>query len=76
MQVKVYGVPTCPWCNKTKAFLKEHNIEFQDFNVAEDEKARKEMVDKSGHMGVPVIDIDGTIITGFDQPRLTEALKL
>lgn len=74
--VKVYSTPSCPWCHKAKDFLKEKKIEFEDINVAENEEARKEMVDKSGQMGVPVIDIDGKIIVGFDQEAIKKELKL
>jgi len=76
MNVKVYSTPTCPWCHRTKEFLKEKKIDFKDINVAEDQAAAKEMVDKSGQMGVPVVDIDGTIIIGFDKPALEKALGL
>jgi len=75
-KVIVYSTETCPWCHKAKDFLKENNVEFEDKNVAEDEAARKELVDKSGQMGVPVLDIDGTIIVGFDQEGIKKALKL
>jgi glutaredoxin-like YruB-family protein len=75
-KVKVYSTPTCPWCHKAKEFLKENNIEFEDINVADDEKARNEMVEKSGQMGVPVIDIDGTVIVGFDVEKIKSALKI
>ncbi len=74
--VKVYSTPICPWCKKTKEFLTENKIEFQDFNVAEDADARNEMISKSGQMGVPVIDIDGKIIIGFDKEKLEQALGL
>jgi glutaredoxin 3 len=59
-----------------KEFLKEHNIEFQDINVAEDEKGRNEMVAKSGQLGVPVIEINDKIIIGFNQEAIKKALKL
>lgn len=75
MAVKVYSTPTCPWCKKAKAFLTEKGVKFQDINVAEDEQAREEMAEKSGQMGVPVLDISGTIIVGFDQEAIEAALK-
>ncbi len=74
-KVIVYSTPTCPWCKKIKEFLKEKNIEFEDKNVAEDEKARDDMVEKSGQMGVPVIMIGDKIIVGFDKDAIEEALK-
>ncbi len=75
-KVKVYSTPTCPWCVKVKEFLKENKIGFEEINVAGDENAAQEMFNKSGQMGVPVTDIDGKIIVGFDKPKLKKALKL
>ena len=75
-KVKVYSTPTCPACKQTKEFLHENKIEFQEINVADDQKALQEMVEKSGHMAVPVIDIDGEIISGFDKSKLQKALKI
>ena len=59
-----------------KDFLKEHNIEFQEINVAEDEKGREEMVSKSGQLGVPVIEINDKIIIGFNQEAVKKELKI
>jgi glutaredoxin len=59
-----------------KEWLKENNIEFQDINVAEDHEAGQEMVKKSGQMGVPVIDVEGKIIVGFNKEELKKALNL
>lgn len=75
-KVIVYSTQTCPWCQKTKEFLKENKIDFKEIDVGSDEKAAKEMMEKSGQMGVPVIDIDGTIIQGFDEAKLKKALNL
>lgn len=75
-KVKVYSTPTCPWCHKAKDFLKENKVEFDDIDVSADDVARKEMVEKSGQMGVPVIDIDGKVIVGFDQEAIKKELKL
>ncbi len=74
--VKVYSTSTCPWCHKVKEWLKENKIEFADINVEDDEKAKNEMIEKSGQMGVPVIDIDGTVIVGFDVEKMKSALKM
>jgi glutaredoxin 3 len=74
--INVYSTPTCPWCHKLKGFLKEHKVEFKDFNVAEDDTARDKMVEGSGQMGVPVIEIDGEYLVGFDPIILKEKLKL
>ncbi len=80
-EVKVYSTPSCPWCVKAKEFLKSSKVKFKDIDVAEDEKAREEMIEKSGQMGVPVIIVtkdDGSeeIIIGFDQGKLKSALGL
>ncbi|MBI2143875.1 glutathione S-transferase N-terminal domain-containing protein [Candidatus Woesearchaeota archaeon] len=74
--VTVYSTPTCPWCERAKAFLKENNIQYSEVNVAADQKALQHMVDKSGQMGVPVIEIDGQFIVGFDKNAMKKALKL
>lgn len=76
MQVIVYSTPSCPWCKKTKEFLKSHKIKFKNVNVASSKKATQEMVKKSGQMGVPVIDIEGKIILGFDEAKLKKTLKI
>ena len=75
-KVKVYSTPTCPWCIKAKEFLAENKVEFENIDVSTDQKASEEMIEKSGQMGVPVIDIDGTIIVGFDQEKIKQTLKL
>jgi len=74
--VKVYSTPTCPWCIRAKQFLQENKIEFQNFDVASDKLAAEEMVKKTGQMGVPVIDIDGQIIIGFDKEKIKQLLNL
>lgn len=75
-KVLVYSTPTCPYCQKVKEYLKENNITFENFNVSEDKKKLEEMKNKSGQMGVPVIDVDGKIIKGFDKEKLDEILKI
>ena len=72
----LYSSQTCPWCKVAKDFLKENNIEFEAKDVAEDETARAELMQKSGQLGIPVLDIDGTIIVGFNQQAIKEALGL
>ncbi len=73
--VQIYSTPTCPWCLKTKEFLKNNKIKFKDIDVSKDSKAAEEMVKKSGQMGTPVLDIDGKIIVGFDEEELRKTLK-
>jgi len=75
-RIKVYSTPTCPYCVTLKQYLKEHDIEFEDIDVASDERARNEMVEKSGQMGVPVVDIDGQIVIGFDREKIKDLLKI
>ena len=72
--VKVYSTPTCPYCVMVKQFLKEKNVDFEDVDVSVDQEKAKEMVDKSGQMGVPVLDIEGKIIVGFDRDAIDSAL--
>ncbi len=73
--IKVYSTRACPFCVSLKQFLKDHKIEFEDLDVAENVEAREEMIEKSGQMGVPVIDIDGEIVVGFDKVRISQLLK-
>ena len=75
-KIMVYSTSTCPFCIKAKQFLKDNNIEFEDIDVAADQSKAEEMVQKSGQMGVPVLDIDGEIITGFDKEKIVQALGL
>ncbi|MFA4843012.1 MAG: glutaredoxin domain-containing protein [Candidatus Omnitrophota bacterium] len=74
--VKVYSTPTCPWCVRVKQFLSENNILFENYDVSQEPSKGEEMVNKSGQMGVPVIDIDGSIIVGFDRERIKQALGI
>lgn len=75
MKIKVYTTPTCPYCKLVKEFLHEKNAEFQEIDVANDPSAANEMVKLSGQMGVPVIDIDGDVIVGWNKDALEEALS-
>ena len=70
MNIIVYSTDTCPWCTKAKDYLKSKGIDFKEVNVGTDREGAMEMVKKSGQNGVPVIDIDGNIIVGFDQGRI------
>ncbi len=74
--IKIYSTPSCPYCVTLKEFLKERNIEFEDINVAQDAKAREEMIQKSRQMGVPVVEIDGEIIVGFDKEKISKLLNI
>lgn len=75
-EVKVYSTPTCPWCRKAKQFLESNSIPFQDLNVASDKAARDEMVNKTGQLAVPVLEINGEINVGYDENWLKQKLEL
>lgn len=74
--VKVYSTSTCSYCAMVKEFLEKNNIQFENIDVGIDRQASKKMIDLSGQMGVPVLDIDGQIIVGFDKSAITKALNL
>lgn len=74
--VIIYTTPTCVYCKAAKEFFAENNIEYEEKNVAEDEQARDAMVEKSGQLGVPVIEVKGNIVIGFDEKKLAELLGL
>jgi len=76
VDVIVYSAPNCPWCVIAKKFLKDHNIDFKEIDVSEDEAAAKEMMQKSGQMGVPVIAVDDNMIVGFNEAQLKKVLKI
>jgi glutaredoxin-like YruB-family protein len=72
--VIIYSTPTCTYCKAAKDYFAKNNVAFTEYNVASDEVRRKEMVDKTGQLGVPVITIGETVIVGFDQPAIATAL--
>jgi len=76
MVVKVYTTTLCPYCKMAKDFLKENKIKFEEVNLENNEQAVNEMIEKSGQTGVPVLDINGRIIVGFDVEGIKKALKL
>ncbi len=73
--IKVYSTNSCPWCVKAKNYLSSVGVAFEEFNVQEDMTARDEMINKSKQMGVPVLDINGTVIVGFDKNAIDKALN-
>lgn len=75
-RVRVYSTVTCPYCVTLKEFLKKRDIEFEDIDVSQDKTALDEMVKKSGQMGVPVVDIDGKIVIGFDKEKISQLLNI
>jgi len=74
--IKVYSTPTCPYCVTLKTFLKEKGFEFEEIDVAADPAKAQEMITKSGQMGVPVVDINGEIIVGFDREKIIKILDI
>ncbi len=74
--VKIYTTEWCGFCRAAKAFFKENKIAYREIRVDRDQKAAEEMIKKSGQTGVPVIDVRGKIIVGFDQSALKKALKI
>lgn len=74
--ITIYTTPSCVFCRMAKDFFQAHGVVYEEKNAALDAEARQELVEKSGQMGVPVIDIAGRIIVGFDEPALREALNL
>ncbi len=75
-KITIYTTPTCHFCHMAKDFFKERGFEYKEYDVAIDLEKRKEMIDKTHQMGVPVIDIDGQTIIGFDKATLSKALGI
>lgn len=73
-KIKVYSTPTCPWCRMLKDYLIEKKVEFENIDVSSDRNAADEMVEKSGQLGVPQIEINGRMIVGFDRDAIEEEL--
>ena len=76
LKVKIYSTPTCPYCKLAKEFMTEKGIEYEDIDVGTDADAAQEMIKKSGQMGVPIIDVDGKVIIGFDKEQLSKVLGI
>ena len=74
--VKLFVTPGCPYCFTLKEFLKEHNIKFKEIDVSQNKEALEEMIKKAGKMEVPVVEIDGQIVVGFDKEKITKLLKI
>jgi glutaredoxin-like YruB-family protein len=75
MKVKIYTTPTCPYCEMAKQYFKSKNIDYEEIDVSSDIEAAREMIEKTGQMGVPVIEIGDNIIIGFNKPAIERALK-
>jgi glutaredoxin 3 len=76
MNITVYSTPTCPFCEQLKKFLDEHQVKYADVDVSSDQEKAQEMIQKSGQMGVPVLEVDGEIVVGFDKKKISELLEI
>ncbi|MCX6759821.1 MAG: glutathione S-transferase N-terminal domain-containing protein [Candidatus Nealsonbacteria bacterium] len=74
--VKVYSTPTCVYCETLKEYLKGKEIDFESIDVSQNQKGLEEMIKKSGQMGVPVVDINGAIVVGFDKEKINSLLNI
>jgi glutaredoxin 3 len=75
-KLTVYSLPTCPYCIKTKEFLRENGVEFEDIDVSSDREQGRKMIELSHQSGVPVLELGGRIVTGFDREKIKELLGL
>jgi glutaredoxin-like YruB-family protein len=75
-KVLVFTTPTCPWCVRVKRYLTEQKITFREVDVSRDQAAARDLVRRTGQMGVPVVEIDGRPVIGFDKPRIDRMLGL
>lgn len=76
MSVIIYSTPRCPWCRRVKEYLEYQDIEYTDYNIYKDYNAAREMIRKSKQKGVPVLDINGHIVIGFNKKSIDKLLNL
>ncbi len=76
IKIRIFSTSSCPYCVTLKEYLKEKGFKYEDINVAENKEAAKEMIEKSGQMGVPVSEINGEIIIGFDKVKINQILGI
>jgi len=74
-KIKIYTIPTCEWCKKLKIWLKRKKLSFEEYDLTESDKARDEVLDKTGQLITPTIDVDGKMFIGFDEKILLKALE-
>ncbi|OGZ19242.1 MAG: NrdH-redoxin [Candidatus Nealsonbacteria bacterium RBG_13_38_11] len=74
--VRIFTTPACPYCLTLKGFLKDHNVAFEEIDVSQDSKSCDYIIEKTGKMEVPVIDIEGEVIAGFDRQKIVKLLKI
>lgn len=75
-RVLVFTTPTCPWCTKVKTYLAQQRVPFREVDISRDAAAARDLVRRTGQMGVPVVEIDGRPVVGFDKPRIDRLLGL
>ena len=75
-KVKVFVTPACPYCYTLKEFLKEKSITFEEIDISKNEKDKEELIQRSGQIGAPVLEIDGQIVVGFDKEKICQLLKI
>lgn len=75
-KIRIFTSVSCPYCFTLKEFLKENNIEFEEVDVSKDKKAREEMIKKTGRLEVPIVEIDGQIVVGFDKEKISKLLNI
>ncbi|HEY66008.1 MAG TPA: NrdH-redoxin [Caldilineae bacterium] len=75
-RVIIFTTPTCTYCNALKRYLRQHKIKFKDVDISRDPRAARDVVRRTGQMGVPVVDIGGKIVIGFDRPKIDRLLGL
>ena len=75
-KVRIFTTVSCPYCFTLTEFLKEHNVKFEEIDVSKDEKAREEMIKKSGRLEAPILEINGQIVVGFDKKKICELLNI
>ncbi len=75
MPIRIYSSPLCPFCQQAKRFFEEKGLDFEEFNILEDSTAAKRLIKMTGQTGIPVIDIGGKLILGFDRTKIEQALS-
>jgi len=75
-RVIIFSTPSCSFCNMAKKYFREKGVKFRDVDVSRDAAAARDMVRRSGQSGVPVIDIGGKVIVGFDRPKINRLLGI